>query len=178
MDAQTETESIIGPLIELLNSTEDKVRGQARKKLVALGNPAVDSLIFTLENSVVVNARWEAAKALGAIGNVKAIPSLVKSLEDREADIAWLSADALKNFRKAAWPKLFSALASRGTESVKLRNAAHNVLWKQREDGYNEMLNILRKALEPGSIPKNTAEAANNLIEKMIECRDFDEESL
>ena len=38
---------------------------------MALGKPAVPSLIRTLQNSKEDHVRWEAAKTLGAIGDIQ-----------------------------------------------------------------------------------------------------------
>ena len=159
----------IDSLIILLAGKDTKERSKARKSLVSIGNRAVPTLSSTLENSKVYKARWEAAKALGAIGNAKAIPSLVKALEDPETDVVWLAAEALKKFGKAAWPELLSALIERGSESVSLRNAAHHVFRKQREKGFNDLLEVLRKALESHAVAENAPVAASSILKRMRE---------
>ncbi len=167
MDEQNQTERNIDSLINLLESTDDKVRSQARKSLVAIRQPAVTALSLVLENSGIYKARWEAAKALGAIGDIKSIPSLVKALDDPESDVAWLAAEALKKFSKAAWPELMRALKDRGSASVLLRHGAHHILLKQRSVGFNDLLEILLKALESDSVPESTPMAAYHILERM-----------
>lgn len=159
-------------LINLLASKDDKVRTKARKSLVAIGKPAVSSLSTTLQNSNIYKARWEAAKGLGAIGDAKAIPSLVKALEDKESDVVWLAAEALEKFGKTAWPELLNALILRGSKSVTLRNAAHHVLRKQEEKGFNDLLEILKKTLESGAIPESKSIAASNILKRMLAQKD------
>jgi HEAT repeat protein len=39
--------------------------------------------------------RWEAAKALGQIGDKSATEALTKALEDNEFDVRWLAAEGL-----------------------------------------------------------------------------------
>lgn len=167
MDLQTQTDNDIMNFVNLLESSDDKVRTKARKSLVVIGEQAVSSLTEVLQNSKVYKARWEAAKALGAIGDAKAIPSLVKALQDHETDVVWLAAEALKKFRKAAWPELLNSLIKQGADSVALRNASHHVFRKQQEKGFNDLLEILRKALESGAVPESTPMAALNLLDKM-----------
>ena len=142
-------------------------RQEARKSLVAMGKPATPSLIRALRNSKVDQVRWEAAKALGAIGDARAAPSLVKALEDNDPDVVWLAAEALRNFKKAAWPVLFRALIKRGAHSSLLRQGAHHVLWKQREEGFNDLLALLLKALKAGTVPEMTPGAAYDILERM-----------
>jgi HEAT repeat protein len=154
-------------LVNLLDSEDDKVRTKARKSLVVIGKQAVPPLSLVLENSKIYKARWEAAKALGEIRDIKSIPVLVKALEDPESDVAWLAAKALKKFRKAAWPELMRALKKRGADSVLLRNGAHHILRNQKMEGFNDLLDVLRVALEQDSSPEATLLAAFNILERM-----------
>lgn len=154
-------------LINLLESEDHKVRTRARRSLVVIGKQAVSPLSVVLENSKIYKARWEAAKALNDIFDIKSIPVLVKALEDPESDVAWLAAKALEKFRKAAWPELFRALVERGTDSVLLQHGAHHILRKQKKEGYNDLLDILRTALETGSVPESISPAAYNMLERM-----------
>lgn len=154
-------------LVNLLNSEDNKVRTKARKSLVVLGKQAVSPLSLVLENSKIYKARWEAAKALGEIRDIKSIPVLVKALEDPESDVAWLAARALTKFRKAAWPELLHALKKRGADSALLRDGAHHILRHQKMEGYNDLLDSLREALEKSSSPEATLLAAYNILERM-----------
>jgi len=164
-----QTQNGISPqsLVMLLESEDDKVRTRARKSLVTIGKKAVLALSLVLENSKTYKARWEAAKALSEINDLKSIPILVKALEDPESDVAWLAAKTLEKFRKAAWPELLRALVSHGSASVSLQHGAHHILRKQKVEGYNDLLDILRTALEPGSVPETISPAAHNILERM-----------
>jgi HEAT repeat protein len=110
MNKQKSTDTNLESLMDLLASKNGATRLKARKSLVALGKPAVPSLNRTLQNSKEDHVRWEAAKTLGAIGDIRAIPSLVKALEDNNSDVTWLVAEALRKFKKIAWPPLLRAL--------------------------------------------------------------------
>ncbi len=156
-------------LINQLSNSDNKLRLKARKSLIRIGKSVVVPLSNVLVNSEVYKARWEAAKALGAISDIKSIPALVKALEDAETDVVWLAAEALKKFGKVAWPELLSALVSRGAESVTLRNAAHHVLGKQHKDGLDDLLEILLKTLESGAVSVSTPIAASKLLERIRE---------
>ncbi len=120
----------IESLLERLADKDDKVRREARKSLIIIGKPAVAALSEVLHSSKVYKARWEAAKALGEIGDPNSIPSLVAALQDHETDVAWLAAEALKDFRKAAWPELLSAIIREGADSATLRHGAHHIFGK------------------------------------------------
>ena len=156
-------------LMEMLASKDGLTRTKARKSLIALGKPAVPSLIRTLQNSKMDHLRWEAAKTLGAIGDTKAIPPLVKALEDSDHDVAWLAAIALKKFKKAAWPTLLRALIKRRSDSVLLRQGAHHVLRNQKEDGFNDLLAKLMRNLESSVNPGLVQGAASDILTRMQE---------
>jgi hypothetical protein len=154
-------------LVLLLENKDDKVRTKARKSLVIAGKQAVGALSLVLENSKIYKARWEAAKALSEIGDRKSISSLVKALEDPESDVAWLAARALEKFKKAAWSELFQALVNRGAGSVLLQHGAHHILRKQKDDKYNDLLDLLRESLESGSVNESIPLAAHQMLERM-----------
>jgi len=154
-------------LVNLLESEDEKVRTRARKSLVTIGKEAVPPLSLVLENSKIYKARWEAAKALSEIGDIKSISVLVIALEDPESDVAWLAAKALEKFRKAAWPKLMRALVEHGSKSVLLQHGAHHILRNQKVEGYNDLLDILRISLEKGAVPESISPAAYDILERM-----------
>ena len=154
-------------LMDMLENKDGVVRQKAREALVELGKPAVSSLTQTLLNSRQDQVRWEAAKALGGINDTRSVPSLVQALEDNNSDVAWAAADALKTFRKAAWPPLLQALIKSKSESVALRKGAHHVLAGQSEDGFNDLLATLLKALESSSAPESSAVAAHEILKRM-----------
>jgi HEAT repeat protein len=167
MNKQKLTGTNLESLIDLLASKNGATRMKARKSLVAMGKPAVSSLTRVLQNSKEDHMRWEAAKTLGAIGDIRSIPSLVKALEDSDQGVVWLAAEALGKFKKIAWPPLLRALVKSEKDSVLLRQGAHHVLRKQKEDGFNDLLVILRTALESSTASESTPFAASNLLKRM-----------
>jgi HEAT repeat protein len=154
-------------LMNLLASKNGATRMKARKSLVALGKSAVPSLTRTLQNSKEDHVRWEAAKTLGAIGDVRSILALVSALEDSDQGVVWLAAEALGKFKKVAWPPLLRALVKSEKDSVSLRLGAYHVLRKQKEDGFNDLLAILRTALESSTASESTPFAASNILKRM-----------
>jgi hypothetical protein len=167
MYEQKQTQITTQSLVNQLESEDEKVRIRARKSLVTIGKQAVSPLALVLENSKIHKARLEAAKALNEISDLKSIPTLVKTLEDPESDVAWLAAKTLEKFRKAAWTELLHALVDRGSKSVSLQHGAHHILRKQKMEGYNDLLDILRTSLESGAVPESISPAAYNLLERM-----------
>jgi len=167
MNGQKGTGTNLESLMDMLASKDGVVRQKAREALVNMGKPAVSSLIQALENSRLDQVRWEAAKALESISDTGSMPSLVKALEDSNSDVAWVAADALKTFKKAAWLPLLQALIKSGSDSVALRKGAHHVLVDQKEDGFNDLLATLLQALESSSAPESSAVAAHEILKKL-----------
>jgi hypothetical protein len=168
MNTQTRIGTNVESLVGMLASKDGMVRQKARKSLVALGKPAVSSLAQALQTSELDQVRWEAAKALGAIGDTTSIPTLVRALEDSDGDVTWLAAEALRKFKKTAWPQLLEGLLKRnGNDSVLLRRGAHHVLRNQKEDGFNDLLATLQNALESNSAPESTLVAASDILKRM-----------
>ncbi len=167
MNEKKGTDTNLESLIDQLASKDGVIRQKAREALVAMGKPAVPSLIQALQNATLDQVRWEAAKALDSLSDTRAMPSLVKALEDRNSDVAWVAADALKTYKKTAWPSILMALIKGKSESVALRKGAHHVLVDQKEDGFSELLETLLKALESSSAPESSAVAAHDILKKM-----------
>jgi len=167
MNEKKGTGTNLESLMDKLASKDGVVRQKAREALVALGKPAVSPLLQALQNSRLDEVRWEAVKALEGISDTGAMPALVKALEDSNSDVAWVAADALKTYKKAAWPPLLQALIKSKSDSVALRKGAHHVLVEQKEDGFNDLLATLLKALESSSAPESSAVAANEILKRM-----------
>lgn len=69
MSKQVLYDTNIESLMELLSSKDGMVRQKARESIVAAGRPAVPPLTRILLHSPSKQVRWEAGKALGAIGD-------------------------------------------------------------------------------------------------------------
>lgn len=84
----------IASLIEGLASKRPAVREKSRKQLVEIGHAAVIPLVHKLKDSTE-HVRWEAAKALDAIGDPAAADALVEALNDASDDVRWVAGEAL-----------------------------------------------------------------------------------
>jgi HEAT repeat protein len=117
---------MINTLIVGLRAKDGMVRQKARRRLVAMGKPAVPFLTKLLQDARE-QTRWEAAKALGAIADPEASKALTSAMEDEDFDVRWLAAEALIRLGRDGLPSLLRALAER-SNSVWLRDGAHHVL--------------------------------------------------
>jgi HEAT repeat protein len=150
---QKEKRSIVGveeppieTLIKTLSSHKDKAREDARHTLVAIGKAAVPSLIEALKNKNTL-MKWEAAKALGEIGDPETAPILVEALEDEEFDVRWLAAEGLIKMNIKGLKPLLEALEHRG-DSVWLLEGAHHVFHDLAKGGLRKSLIPVLAALE------------------------------
>ena len=92
--SNTEETMTINSAIANLSAQEGIARVKARRILVEIGEPAIAPLVETLasDNQWV---RWEAARALGQIDSPKAVPALVKAMDDKMFDVRWLVAQGM-----------------------------------------------------------------------------------
>jgi HEAT repeat protein len=156
-------------LMDLLTSKDGMVRQKARRSLVALGKSAAPTLATALSDSKVDQVRWEAAKALGSIRDTESIPSLVKALGDYDSDVAWVVAESLRKYGKAAWPVLLGEILREDRDCVLLYRRAHHVFLNQTEEGFDDLLSRLSEALEVGEPREPAMLAAFEILERMKE---------
>jgi HEAT repeat protein len=138
-------------LVAALASHNDARRIKARHSLVAMGKATVPLLTDALksQNSLM---RWEAAKALGEIGDPSTASALVEALEDEDFDVRWLAAEGLTKLNIIALKPLLLALEKRG-DSFLLQEGAHHVFHDLAKGGLRKLLAPVLaalEALEPG----------------------------
>lgn len=167
MHAEEHSEPSLPELMAMLAHRDGLIRKKARLGLQALGKPAVAPLCQVLLTAKDRHARWAAAKALGELRDPDSAPALVDALEDRDSDVAWLAAVALENLGRCAWKPLLQALVDRGVDSVAIRQGARHVLSKQKESGYDDLLDELRAALKFGELTESGGIAATELLKRL-----------
>jgi HEAT repeat protein len=140
------TPQIIELLVNDLASEDGMVRVIARRSLVAIDKRAVSALVKALR-SKTHSVRWEAAKALGQIGDAAATEALVRALEDKMFDVRWLAAEALIRIGHKAIVPLLRALIER-PDSHWLREGAHHVLHELKRGRLGQVLQPVLVALE------------------------------
>lgn len=167
------SEELDGPtlsqLMEMLAHKDGLIRKKGREGLQALGKPAVAPLCQVLLTAKDHHVRWAAAKALGELRDPDSAPALVDALEDRNSDVVWLAAVALENLGRDAWKPLLQALVDRGVDSVAIRQGAHHVFSKQKNPGFDDLLDELRAALKFGELTESGSIAATELLKRLRE---------
>jgi HEAT repeat protein len=138
----------------------------ARRSLVDMGSSAVDALVKELSNKKHW-VRWEAAKALGQIGDRTAVKALVAALEDNEFDVRWLAAEALISIGKDSLEPLLAALVDHGGESLILRQGAHHVLHDMDRGDLDKVLQPVMNAVEDTALPIEVPLVARKVLDAL-----------
>jgi HEAT repeat protein len=162
---QSSSVETISALIADLDSKDGLVRVRARRSLVAIGGLAVGPLDEAL-TSKKQWVRWEAAKALGQIGDPAATQALVKALEDEMFDVRWLAAEGLIAIGHGAVVPLLHAL-TKHSDSLWLREGAHHVFHDINIRNLKKVLRPVLDALEdiePSVEVPRVAETALDMV--------------
>jgi HEAT repeat protein len=133
-------------LVADLDSRDGQVRVRARKSLVAIGGRAVKPLVKALASKKEW-VRWEAAKALGQIGDPAAVQALIKALEDKMFDVRWLAAEGLISIGRVVLVPLLQVLMDH-PDSLWLQEGVHHVLHDLNKGDLTEILRPVIFALE------------------------------
>jgi HEAT repeat protein len=97
-------------LIDQLGGSDGMARKRAREALVQMGAAAAPPLRPLLE-SRDKRVRWEALKALAAIGDPGDLEDFVRFLDDPDADMRWLAATGLIKLGRPAVRPVLQALS-------------------------------------------------------------------
>jgi HEAT repeat protein len=89
----------VGPLAEAFNDESRDVRDSAFAAIVEIGKPAVQILANTLRHPND-RVRERTVRALGAIGDVEALTSLVDTMNDQSRGVRGAAKDAVKRIRR------------------------------------------------------------------------------
>ncbi len=91
--------SVVPALLHALHSADEQLGSQIFLALMELGSAAVPALIAE-SNSPSAWIRWHCIRALGQICDDRALPILVRALDDQDHAVAWVAAKELPNFGK------------------------------------------------------------------------------
>jgi hypothetical protein len=156
-------------LIKAFFSNNGSARREARQSLVAIGSPAVRSLIEALKQKND-NVRREAVRTLGEIGGAEVAPALIKTLEDEEFDIRWLTAECIIELGVNGLKPLLQALIDHG-DSLLLLEGAHHVIHYMAKGGLRKYLGPVLASLEGVGTAVKAPIAAFHALEMLKEAK-------
>jgi HEAT repeat protein len=157
----------IDHLIADLNCNDPRKCQVSRRRLVAMGSEAVPALVEAL-SSKKQWVRWEAAKALGQIGDPSATKELINAFYDKSFDVRWLAAEGLIAIGIPTLAPLLDELI-KNSKSTWLLEGAHHVL-SDMDRGYLE--EVLKPVVEAIDGPQPSLEvplAAKKALDKLRE---------
>jgi HEAT repeat protein len=114
------------PLIQALASRQRTVHHAAGQALNELGQNAAPALIEALHHPDP-HVRWHVARALGQIGDLRAVATLAEGLVDDNQEVRWTAARVLANLDVPAIPAILNLLVTRPINEP-LRQAAYHAL--------------------------------------------------
>ncbi|GAC1619589.1 MAG: hypothetical protein NVS4B7_11860 [Ktedonobacteraceae bacterium] len=103
--------SAVSPLLSALRSADEQMGSQIFNSLVRLGYAAVPALLETSKSSSAW-MRWQCIRALGTIGDQRAVSVLANALADTDHSVAWMGAKGLVRFGKASVAPVLRVLTS------------------------------------------------------------------
>lgn len=157
--------TIEGLITKLGKDHNGQERQHARNDLIKIGSPAVPYLIQATRDADA-HRRWEAGKALGAVGDGEAAPALVAMLEDRELSNRWVAAHSLSTMGKPAIVAVLRALVDRAS-STWLREGAHHVLRDMAGSHLGKTIAPVLKALEQSDAESLAPIAAHEALSQL-----------
>jgi HEAT repeat protein len=146
-----------------LSDLDPRCRHEARVQLVSLGVSVLPVLYQKLSASDW-HVRWEAAKALGEIGDPAAGEMLVSLLQDDDTSVRWAAMGSLIELGRGALRPALEAL-TRDFQSARLREGVHHILHTMYNRGkLTGVETEVFKALEGAAPGVQAAWAANKAL--------------
>ncbi len=103
--------SAVPALLNALRNADEQAASQIFSALVQLGRAAVPALLDASKSSSAW-MRWHCMRALGEIGDTRALPVLVQALRDTDHSVAWMGAKELVRFGKQSEIPILNLLSS------------------------------------------------------------------
>jgi len=133
------------PLLVALITNRDELYREACHALHNLGPLAKSAWVEAL-NHPDKHIRWEAARGLGQIGDVRAVSILAEGLLDESYLVRWATSDVLAHLGTQAIPAILTIL-SRYTLNEPSRNVAYHALYGILSTSTQEYIKPLLDAL-------------------------------
>lgn len=138
--------AVMAEMVERLESPDVILRQSTRKKFVAMGRAAIVPLIVALQRGRR-DGCWEAAKALGEIGDPMAAPALVEAMMNADDDVSWVAGESLIALGDAALVPVLMGLL-KYARFHRFRIGAHRILSCLKSAHPNQGIQPVIRALD------------------------------
>jgi HEAT repeat protein len=150
-------------LTSRLSDLDPRCRHEAREQLVSMGIRVLPALFEKL-SSQDWHVRWEAAKALGEIGEPSSSEMLVGLLQDDDTSVRWAAMGSLILLERNSLRSVLEAL-TRDFHSSRLREGANHVLHVMQNSGkLTDVETEVFRALQGAAPGIQVAWAANRAL--------------
>jgi HEAT repeat protein len=116
----------IPALISALSNADEQLGSQIFRSLIEIGSVAVPALI-ELGNSSRAWMRWDRVRALGEIGDDRAITPLALALNDPDHGVAWMAARELVHFGRLCVEPVLRVLMLQNTSPWLVETASYTL---------------------------------------------------
>jgi HEAT repeat protein len=151
------------PLILALADPDQAVHQAASRAIPKLGRKAIPGLLPAISHPDS-HVRWHAARALGVIGDKRAVRELAEGLADDNEVVRWASANALAVLEKESIPAILEVIGSH-TMNEAFRQAVFHALHAMKEETRSKLQPLIETLSSPGTSAVAPAVAARLLIE-------------
>ncbi len=121
---RTHDPAAVPALLGALRTADEQLGSQIFQALVNLGSVAVPALLNESTNNAAW-IRWYCVRALGGIGDHRALPVLVHALTDTDHSVAWMAAKSLVHFGKECLVPVLRLLVTVETSPWLVETAAY-----------------------------------------------------
>ncbi len=149
-------------LLVALTSSRGAVHRLASRAIRQLGNQAEEALQMALFHPDS-HIRWHAARALGEIGDLRGIQTLVAGLADEHPAVRWATASTLANLGVAALPYILRFLSEQPLNEP-IRQAVLHALNAMNDPQARQRIEPLINALRSPHAAVQVASVAQRLL--------------
>ena len=154
-------------LLGALRGADEQLGSQIFSALIKLGPVAVPALIQESKSGSAWS-RWQCVRALGDIHDRRALPVLVKALQDSDHSVAWMGAKSLVHFGKSGIRPVLELLISAPMTPWLAETASYVLNSRmQRDPAMKPYLEPLVQRMRESGFRVGTAVAASKALTQM-----------